>query len=103
MANRQSARALLWFSLLLLVVGAAITDPAAGFALIVLAGLGAIGAMVLGDRRLKLVGLLLLSLALGLAGHSWLAAKAHLAKYQERGKSAATANPAPVDTSGTRK
>ncbi|MDP1953638.1 MAG: hypothetical protein Q8K71_04100 [Polaromonas sp.] len=103
MANRQSSRALLWVPLLLLVVGTAMTDPAAGFALIALAGLGAMGAMVLGDRGLKLVGLLLLSLVLGLAGHYWPAAKGHLAKYQERAKSAATTNPASVDTSGTRK
>lgn len=103
MANRQSSRALLWFSLFLLVVGTAITDPVAGFALIALAGPGAIGAMVLGDRRVKLIGLLVLSLVLGLAGHYWPAAKSHLTKYQERGRSAATANPAPADTSGTRK
>lgn len=103
MANLQSARASLWFSLFLLVVGTAMTDPVAGFALVVLAGLSAMTAMVLGDRRRKLIGLFVLLLVLGLAGHYWPAAKSHWMKYQERGKSAATVNPAPAATSGTRK
>ncbi len=103
MANRQSSRALLWFSLLLLVVGAATTDPVAGFALIALAGLGALGAIVLGDRRLKLRGLLVLSLVLGLAVNYWPTAKSHLATYQERGRSAEGENAVPADTSKKRK
>lgn len=53
MIKQQPARTLLWFSVILLVVGAVITDPAAGFALIALAGLGTLGIIVLGDKRLK--------------------------------------------------
>ena len=63
MIKQQSARTLLWFSFVLLVVGTIITDPAAGFVLIALAGLGALSAIALGDKRLKLIGLLVLAVA----------------------------------------
>lgn len=85
MIKQQSARALLWFSVILLVVGAVITDLEAGFAFIALAGLDA-----LGDKRLKLIGLLALAVSVGMAMAYWPAAKNHLAKYQERAKNAAS-------------
>lgn len=97
MIKQQSARALLWFSVILLVVGAVITDPAAGFAFIALAGLGALGVVALGDKRLKLVGFLVLAVSVGMAAAYWPAAKNHMAKYQERAKNAALKNNTPVD------
>jgi len=93
MVRQQSARALLWFSVILLVVGAVITDPAAGFALMALAGLGALSTIALGDKRLKLVGILALAVSVGMAVTSWPAAQRHMAKYQERAKKAAAKNP----------
>ena len=95
--KQQSARALLWFSVILLVVGAAITDPAAGVALIALAGLGTLGTIALGDKRLKLVGLLALAVSVGMAVAYWPAAKKHMAKYQERAKKAAMKNNTPAN------
>lgn len=103
MIKQQSVRAVLWFSFALLVVGAAITDPAAGFAFIALAGLGALGSLALGDKRLKLIGLLMLAVSIGLAVAYWPVAKSHLAKYQERTKKATIANPFPANTSEERK
>lgn len=97
MIKQQSARALLWFSVILLVVGTAIADPAAGFAFIALAGSGALGIAALGDKRLKLIGLLMLAVSIGMAVAYWPAAKSHLAKYQERAKNAASKNNTPVD------
>lgn len=97
MIKQQSARTLLWFSVILLVVGAAIADPAAGFAFIALAGLGALGIVALGDKRLKLIGLLALAVSVGMAVAYWPAAKNHLAKYQERAKNAASKNHAPAN------
>lgn len=67
MIKQQSARALLWFSFFLVVVGTIITDPAAGFAFIALAGLGALSTIALGDKRLKLIGLLALAVSISLA------------------------------------
>lgn len=103
MIKQQSARTLLWFSLFLVVVGTIITDPAAGFAFIVLAGLGALSTIALGDKRLKLIGLLTLAVSIGLAVAYWPMAQSHLAKYQERAKKAATVNPVPANTSEQRK
>ncbi len=98
MVKQQSARALLWFSVILLVVGAAITDPAAGVALIALAGLGALSTVALGDKKLKLIGLLALVVSVGMAFAYWPAAKSHMAKYQERAKKKAeTAKPTPAN------
>jgi membrane protein implicated in regulation of membrane protease activity len=97
MIKQQSARSLLWFLVILLVVGAAITDPAAGFAFMALAGLGALGIITLGDMRLKLIGLLALAVSVGMAVAYWPAAKNHLAKYQERAKNAASKNSTPID------
>lgn len=92
MHKQQSARALLWFSAILLVVGAMVTDPTAGFAVFALAGLGVLGSIALGDKRLKLIGLLLLAVSVVLAVAYWPAAKSYQAKYQERVKKAATTN-----------
>jgi membrane protein implicated in regulation of membrane protease activity len=97
MIKQQSARALLWFSVILLVIGAAITDPAAGFAFMALAGLGALSIIALGDKRLKLIGFLALAVSVGMAVAYWPAAKNHLAKYQERAKHAASKNNTPAD------
>lgn len=96
MIKQQSARALLWFSVILLVVGAVITDPAAGFVFIALAGLGALSIIALGDKRLKLIGLLALAVSVGMAMAYWPAAKNHLAKYQERAKNGALKNNTPA-------
>lgn len=97
MIKQQSARSLLWLSVILLVVGAAIADPAAGIAFITLAGLGALGVIVLGNRRLKLVGFLALAVSVGMVAAYWPAAKNHMAKYQERAKNAASKNHTPAD------
>ena len=102
MIKQQSARALLWFSVILLVAGASITDPAAGVALIALAGLGALSTIALGDKKLKLIGLLALVVSVGMAFAYWPAAKSHMAKYQERAKKAAAAKPAPAGSSDKR-
>lgn len=79
------------------MIGAVITDPAAGFAFIVLAGLGALGIIALGDKRLKLIGLLALAVSVGMAVAYWPAAKSHMVKYQERAKNAASKNNTPAD------
>ena len=102
MIKQQSARALLWFSVILLVIGAAITDPAAGFVFIALAGLSALGIIALGDKRLKLIGLLALAVSVGMAVAYWPAAKNHLAKYQERAKNVASKNNTPADVTEKR-
>jgi hypothetical protein len=96
MIKQQSARALLWFSVILLVVGAVVGDPAAGFAFIVLAGLGTLSTIALGDRKLKLIGLLALAVSAWMAAGYWPAAKTHMAKYQERAKQAAAPVVAPA-------
>lgn len=102
MRKQPSARALLWFSAILLAVGAMVGDPTAGFAVFVLAGLGALGSIVLGDKRLKLIGLLLLAVSVVLAVAYWPAAKSHQAKYQERVKKATTPDAAPGKTTENR-
>ena len=102
MIKQQSARSLLWFSVILLVVGTAITDPAAGFVFIALAGLSALGIIALGDKRLKLIGLLALVVSVGMAVAGWPAAQNHLAKYQERAKNVASKNSTPADVTEKR-
>lgn len=102
MNKRQSGRALLWFSAILLVVGAVVGDPMAGFGVFVMAGLAALGAIALGDKRLKLIGLLVLAMSVGLAAAYWPAAKSHQAKYQERVKKVATPDTAPAKTTEQR-
>lgn len=92
MHKQQSARTLLWFSAILLVLGVLIADPTAGFAVFALAALVALGGIALGGKRLKLIGLLALAVSVGLAVAYWPAAKSHQAKYQERVKKAATSN-----------
>jgi membrane protein implicated in regulation of membrane protease activity len=102
MQKLQSARALLWFSAILLVVGAMVADPTAGFSVIALAGLSALGSITLGDKRLKLIGLLLLAASVALAVAYWPAAKSHQAKYQERVKKTSTPETAPAKTTENR-
>ena len=97
MPNNQSASALRWFAIVLLVIGAIVTDPAGGLVFTMLAGLGALGAIALGDRRLKLIGLLILAVSVSLAVAYWPAAKNQMAMYQERTKSAAPKNHTPAD------
>jgi membrane protein implicated in regulation of membrane protease activity len=89
MANQKSARTLLWLSLILLLVGAAIGDPTAGFAVMVLAGLSALGPVALGGKRLKIIGLVVLVASIGLAMATWPEAKSHQGTYMERVKNAA--------------
>jgi membrane protein implicated in regulation of membrane protease activity len=83
MSEKRSARTFLWFSFILLVVGGAIADPTAGFALSVLAGLSAVATIALGKKRLKLIGVLALALSVALALASWPAARSHQQKYRE--------------------
>jgi hypothetical protein len=86
MARLKSATALLWLSIILLAVGVVILDPAAGFFLVSLAGGSALGAIALGDRRIKLMGAIALVISFILAFSYWPEAKDHMSKYRERGK-----------------
>jgi divalent metal cation (Fe/Co/Zn/Cd) transporter len=98
MPNHKTARTFLWFSLILLLVGAAVGDPTASFAVMVLAGLSALVTIVLGRKWLKLIGLLALVIAIFLGQTFWTGAKEHQNQYLERARTAAAMNQTPDKT-----
>jgi|GEM_PF-4831917 len=92
MQKHKTARTFLWLALILLLIGGAISDPTAGFALTALAGVSAIVSIALGSKWLKLFGVLVLLASTSLAMATWQEAKSHQSKYMERVKSKAAAN-----------
>ncbi len=80
----QSARALSWASLLLLLVGGIVGAPEAGVAAAALAGLCALAPLRAGTRGLRLAGLLLLLAAAGLAAARLPSASRGLDAYRAR-------------------
>jgi membrane protein implicated in regulation of membrane protease activity len=79
----KTPRALAEFAVILVVVGLIITDPLAGFSLLVLAGVFTAFALAFGSKIMRLVALLLLLIILALAIWKFPDARLHLQRYRE--------------------
>lgn len=82
--NPQSARSLLWLSILLLAVGAAIASPAGTAIVMIPAALCALAPIVAGPRWIRIAGVVALAAAVGLAISAFPAARKQLDAYRER-------------------
>jgi hypothetical protein len=82
--NPRSARSLLWAALALLLVGAMIGAPEAGVLLAVLAACCSVAPVVYGSKGVRIVAVLILLAALGLAAALYPAANRDMAAYRDR-------------------
>lgn len=82
--NPQSARSLLWLSIILLVAGAAIASPAGTAIVMIPAALCALAPIVAGPRWTRIAGVVVLAAAVALAVSAIPAAKKQLDGYRLR-------------------
>jgi hypothetical protein len=91
--NPKTPRALVQFSVILVVVGLVIMDPLAGFSFLVLAGVFTVVALAFGTKGLRLVALILLAIIIALAVWKFPDARLHLERYRERAHKQPTTAP----------
>jgi di/tricarboxylate transporter len=79
----KTPRALAEFAVILVIVGLIITDPLAGFSILVLAGIITALALAFGSKIMRLAALILLVIILALAIWKFPDARLHLQRYRE--------------------
>jgi membrane protein implicated in regulation of membrane protease activity len=84
--NEKSARALVWFSVILMVLGLLIMSPSGAFLLFIVSGLMAVAPALLGKRKTRLAALLVLMLAILFAGNAYPQFKSEQERMRRRPK-----------------
>ena len=82
--NPKTPRTLVQFSAILVVLGIAVMDPLAGFALMVLAGILSIISIIFGTKKVRVIAIILLAIVISFAIWKLPEAQQHLQRYRER-------------------
>jgi hypothetical protein len=85
--NPKTPRTLVQFAAILVVLGIAVMDPLAGFALMLLAGILSIITLIFGAAKLRVIAIFLLAIVIAFAIWKLPEARKHLQRYRERAPS----------------